>query len=242
MIVPRWEWRTFGTEFGEAERRIAAQPLERTRESDELYVLSRTRNASVKVRDELMDVKRLEKVDADGLELWRPVMKAPFPLPETMVREVMDDLGVVNVPLTRAEYTRDEFLEELVGPSPDVVAVKVHKQRSHYTIGGCMAELSEVRVGQLSRRTIGIESEDPDRVRETVRELGLESRPNVNVEHELESMIGFGARRFAVVDVGTNSVKFHIGGAPAERQMEFDRRPRRGDKARRGTGRGGTAG
>jgi exopolyphosphatase/guanosine-5'-triphosphate,3'-diphosphate pyrophosphatase len=173
-------------------------------------MLSRMNNASVKVRDGLMDVKRLEDVDAYGLERWRPVIKAPFPLPEATVRAVMDVLDVT-APLTRTEYTLDEFLEELVNPSPDLVAVEVHKRRSHYTIGGCMAEFSEVRVEQGSRRTIGIESEDPDRVRTVVRELGLDSRPNVNVPRELKTLLRFGVHRFAVLDVGTNSVKFHIG-------------------------------
>ena len=41
--------------------------------------------ASVKVRDGLMDVKRLEHVDDDGLEQWRPVMKAAFPLAQADV-------------------------------------------------------------------------------------------------------------------------------------------------------------
>ena len=58
-IVPRWEWRTFGDGFGEAEGRLASLSPERAQESDELYLLSRTSDASVKVRDGLMDVKRL---------------------------------------------------------------------------------------------------------------------------------------------------------------------------------------
>ena len=37
-------------------------------ESDELYVLSEETDASVKIRDGLMDVKQLEGVNGDGLE------------------------------------------------------------------------------------------------------------------------------------------------------------------------------
>ena len=241
-IIPRWEWRTFGERFGEAESRITARPRERTHESDELYLLSRMSGASVKVRDGLMDVKRLEEVSADGLERWRPVIKAAFPLPAATVRTVMDVLGPVTAPFTRAEYTLDELLEELVGPSPDLVVVKVHKRRSHYTIGDCMAELSEVRIAQGSRRTIEIESEDPDHVRAVVRELGLDSRPNVNLPRELKTLLGFDVRLFAVLDVGTSSVKFHIGEPPAGRIVAVDRRPGRGDEAGRGPRRGGPAG
>ena len=32
----------------------------------------------------------------------------------------------------------------------------------------------------------------------------------------LKALAGFGARRFAVIDVGTNSIKFHVG----ERQAD----------------------
>ena len=43
-----------------------------SQESDEIYLLSEESDASVKVRDGLMDVKQLEAVDDDGLEQWRP--------------------------------------------------------------------------------------------------------------------------------------------------------------------------
>ena len=45
----------------------------------------------------------------------------------------------------------------------------------------------------------------------TVRALGLEGRRNVSVPRGLGVLVGFGERRFAVIDVGTNSVKFHVG-------------------------------
>ena len=49
-------------------------------ESDELYLLSQESDASVKIRDDLLDVKGLEAVDGNGLEQWRPVLEGPFPL------------------------------------------------------------------------------------------------------------------------------------------------------------------
>src|SRR5204862_96763 len=67
-IVPRWEWRTFGESFGAAEGLLDLREAERVQESDELYLLSQESDASVKVRDGLIDVKRLEAVDGQGLE------------------------------------------------------------------------------------------------------------------------------------------------------------------------------
>ncbi len=44
-----------------------------------------------------------------------------------------------------------------------------------------------------------------------MRRLGLEGRPNVSYPRALKALAGFGAARRAVIDVGTNSVKFCIG-------------------------------
>jgi exopolyphosphatase/guanosine-5'-triphosphate,3'-diphosphate pyrophosphatase len=76
-VVPRWEWRTFD-DLRNAERYFAELRPERVEESDETYLLSRLSDASVKVRGGVLDVKRLERVNADRLERWRPVLKAPF--------------------------------------------------------------------------------------------------------------------------------------------------------------------
>ena len=70
----------FAGRFGAVERRLVSFGAGPARVSDELYVLGLRSEASVKVRDGVMDVKRLEGVDDHGLELWRPVMKAAFPL------------------------------------------------------------------------------------------------------------------------------------------------------------------
>ena len=213
-IVPRWEWRTFEP-FGAAENQLTALAAAPAAESDEVYVLALASDASVKVRDGLMDVKWLEHVDDDGLEQWRPVLKAPFPLARADVATVLDGLGVA-VDLERDEYTLDQLFAEVLGEREDVRTVGVHKQRARFTLGGCMAELSELTTGDGSSRTLAIESEEPDRVIAAVRELGFGARHNVSVPRKLKALTGFGARRYAVIDVGTNSVKFHIGERAAD--------------------------
>ncbi|HEX4719450.1 MAG TPA: hypothetical protein VH300_13020 [Thermoleophilaceae bacterium] len=210
-IVPRWEWRTFGDSFGAADDRFDALPPERIGEGDDVYLLSGVSEASVKVRDGLMDVKRLEQVRDDGLEQWRPVMKASFPLGGEEVNVVLEALGVEAPRLGGESYSLDDLL---IG-SPEILALKVHKRREHYTIGGCMAERTELRTENGSTRTVAVESEDPERVLAAVRELGLDSRRNVSVPRGLKALAGVGAPRYAVVDVGTNSIKFHIGGREA---------------------------
>lgn len=211
MTVPRWEWRTFGETFGEAEERLAGLEPTRVSESDELYIVSSRVEGSVKVRDGVLDVKRLEQVSDDGLEQWLPVAKAEFPVAAADVASLLSELGAAAPPLGRDAYQLDDLVDEVVTPSPDLLAIPVHKRRVHHTVGGCMAELTEVRTGALATRTIAVEDEDPARVRATVDELGLGSRPNVSFPRGLAALVGLGARRYAVVDVGTNSVKFHVG-------------------------------
>jgi exopolyphosphatase/guanosine-5'-triphosphate,3'-diphosphate pyrophosphatase len=213
-IVPRWEWRTFEP-FADAERRLAALAAAPAQVSDEVYVLAHASEASVKVRDGLLDVKHLERVDDDGLEQWRPVLKAAFPLARADVVGVLGRLGI-GVDPDRGEYTVDQLLAEVLRPRSDVRVIGVHKERARFTLGGCMAELSELRTDGGATRTLAIESEDPARVIAAVRELGLSARDNVSVPRKLGALAGFDGRRYAVIDVGTNSVKFHIGERAAD--------------------------
>src|SRR3954454_19532221 len=108
VIIPRWEWRTFGTGFGVAEERFRALEPTGVQESDELYLVSAT-DANVKVRDDLMDVKVLVETNADGLEQWRPIMKAEFPVGSADVRRIFDSLGRSAPSLARDSYSLDEF-------------------------------------------------------------------------------------------------------------------------------------
>src|SRR5262245_93403 len=122
-IVPRWEWRTFGEQFGNANARLAALEADNVRVSDEVYFLSTDSDASVKLRDGVMDVKQLQQVDAEGLELWLPVMKAAFPLSADDVASVMSTLGVTVAPLARDHYTLEAFESELVRASEELPVV-----------------------------------------------------------------------------------------------------------------------
>ena len=213
-IVPRWEWRIFGESFGPAEGVFDSLEPESVGESDELYVLSRGSDASVKVREGLMDVKRRLAVDDEGLEQWMPVLKSPFPLRAADIRFILDTLRVPVPPLERDAYPRDEIAGELAGSG--LLAIDVHKRRERYTIGGCMAERTEMRIATGSTRTIAVESEDPERVSAVVRELGLGDRRVTCVARGLKALAGFGAPRLAVIDVGTNSVKFLVAEQDAD--------------------------
>ncbi len=189
---------------------LEALPVEQVIASDELYLLSAWGVDVVKVRDDLMDVKHRHQVSDDGLELWSPVMKAGFPLSQSEVDTVVAALGVDRPIAIPEPVTLEALLAEVIDRDTVLRAVEVHKQRARYRIGGCAAELTTVRTPRATTRTIAVESEDPAAVVSVLRELGLAARANVDFARGLKLLDRFGAERFAVVDVGTNSVKFHV--------------------------------
>ncbi len=188
-IIPRWEWRTFGESFGEAEAKYAAFTPTDIQESDELYFLSPASDQNVKVRFDLMDIKTLVEVNADGLEQWKPVMKAKFPLAADEVKKVLAALDVNPPSLERAEYTLDQFVSELAVPA-GLRAVQVHKRRVRYKVNGCTSELTDVVADGHKTRTVALELEDAARVISTVRELGLDRFPNISYPRGLKQLLG----------------------------------------------------
>jgi exopolyphosphatase / guanosine-5'-triphosphate,3'-diphosphate pyrophosphatase len=215
-IVPRWEWRTFGQDFGEAEKRFAALATEKVQKSEEIYLVAAGSESNVKVRDQLLDIKIREHVDANGLEQWRPVMKSPFPLSAAAISSVKSALGLPAVATDRDNLSLEQLLEWFALPSSPIRIVNVSKVRARYHVGGCVSELTEVLANGKKVRTVAIEDADAAKVIAAVRAMGLDHFPNTSYPSGLKQVIGLAntgtsAPRQAVIDVGTNSVKFHVG-------------------------------
>jgi exopolyphosphatase / guanosine-5'-triphosphate,3'-diphosphate pyrophosphatase len=215
-VTARWEWRAFGDAVADAARRLAAIEPEATEESDEVYVLSDHGGDTVKVRDHKLDVKQLLEVDEHGLEKWTPALKVELPVPKADVAEALAGANASAPELDRETYTLEQLRDEVVGPSEDLITADVHKTRRRYTIDGAQAELTHVRADGRETETVAVESEDPAQVLAALRALGLGSVPNVSYPRGLTALLGFGAHRYAVLDVGTNSVKFHLGERAAD--------------------------
>ena len=71
-----------------------------------------------------------------------------------------------------------------------------------------------------------------------VRSLGLASRANVCMARGLKTLVGFGTKRYAAIDVGTNSVKLHVGERHADGTWSTVADRADGDPPRRGPRRG----
>jgi exopolyphosphatase/guanosine-5'-triphosphate,3'-diphosphate pyrophosphatase len=208
-VTPRWEWRTFGRAVPAADAVFATVEPSPPAESDETYFLTDS-GANVKIRDGLVDIKLLREVDQDGLERWEPVLKRPFPLSSDDLATVLDALGIKGPADRSGDVSRPE-LESIVERDPRSRTVAVHKRRVRYTIGGCMAERSEIEADGRSTLTIAVESTDAAAVVAAVDALGLARYLNTSYAAGLARLLDDELSRYGVIDVGTNSIKFHVG-------------------------------
>ena len=86
-------------------------------------------------------------------------------------------------------------------------------------VGGCTSEVTEIAVGGKSTRTIAIESENASAVTAAVASVGLACYLNTSYPRGLRALLESTPERYAVIDVGTNSVKFHIAERDADGKM-----------------------
>jgi hypothetical protein len=188
-IIPRWEWRTFGESFGEAEDIIKTNSA-KVRESSEIYILSEMSNDNTKVRDELMDIKYLVQVNDDKLEQWNPLLKASFPISVESLRQVIKSWKVEIPAGSVKEMTYEEFIEGLVKTHPNLRAVDVFKERHGYIINECIVEIANLKFNGKPIRTVAVEQEDPVKVMETVKMLKLDKFENINYLRALKNSVG----------------------------------------------------
>ena len=176
-IIPRWEWRTFARAI-ETRIDLAALPPTRQVESSEVYFASTTSRQNTKIRDEKIDIKTLQQVDDDGVELWMPVLKASFPLSADQLAEVYRALNL-GAPPAAGECSHDALLH-MIDEDPRTWAVFVDKVRSMYDVEGCIVESSEVIFNGETFQTVAAEDPDPVKVRSTVERLGLSGQDNIS--------------------------------------------------------------
>ena len=213
-IVPRWEWRRSARGSGPAEARLAALEPDASRQRRDLRSCAR-REASLKVRDgchgrQAARARRRRRPRAVAAGRRRPT----FPLRVDGRREAMAALGA-QVPPPRAPSTRSSSSStSWSGRARSCWRSRCTSTACTTRSDGCMVELTEVRTDHGTARRSRSSPRTRTRVVATVLALGLDRAPNVSLPRELKTLAGFDAHRFAVIDVGTNSVKFHLGERP----------------------------
>jgi len=187
-IVPRWEWRLFAKQI---DVRIDLEAFEKTRHavSSETYLVSAASTANPKIRDGMMDIKTLERVNDAGLEQWKPAMKARFPLTRDQVITVHGALGRACPDLDQTAYPLEEFLA-LIRADERIRAVHVEKSRDQYDIEGCTVELCEATFDGDSYKTAAAENASQELVVRTVEMLGLQNDENMSYVRFIKKIKG----------------------------------------------------
>lgn len=191
-VKPRFEFRTFARNLGNIERNMRAlAPLEKIRESSEIYIMSAGNNENnTKVRDKLMDIKVFVQ-ELQGLEQWNPRMKGEFPMATQMIREeVFPAFGVTVPDFKRDIYTLEEYISEIIKPHSDLAAVHVFKRRYAFTINECIAEIGDVFINGARVVTANLESVDVEAILEGMKMTGLDQYENINYLRAIKSVIG----------------------------------------------------
>lgn len=189
-VVPRWEWRAFERSFavppsGDVTERVDA-PVER----DETYLLSLLSPHTVKIRDGRLDIKRLERSEAHGLELWRPVLKGAFPVHTGALATACAAWGIPGPAGDTPAHSLADLVQNLVVPHRHLRIVTLTKRRLPITVAGCRGERARITVGGHHWNTVAFEDADPGRVLAALAELKLDPAAHENFPRALKRILG----------------------------------------------------
>jgi len=195
-ITPRAEFRVFGQGIiDEVRPRMwngrTVLSLARTMPA-ETYVLSRrTRDANIKVRDGLLDIKVKTGETPEGYEIFQPSGKFPFPVTHDQLAAIAGHLRVaLPEPLASASsVTLHEFLA-MARSHTNLVPVAVEKMRWGFTIDGVTCEYAQVWFNGAMVESACVESEDYAAMRDVIEGLGLSARSNVSYTKAAAAVVG----------------------------------------------------
>lgn len=192
---PRFEFRSFGQNFDEIWKRMArfSVPIPEKvweRYSEEIYIISATNDVkNTKIRDGKMDIKTFVQ-EVDGLEQWNPLMKGEFPMPVSVLAEEVFPAFQVEMPkLDKETYTFDEFLQ-LVRIHPELLAVRVSKQRFGYMVNNTICEYAVVLINGARVVTINSESTEIADILKTIQDIGATGIENINYLQAIKRITG----------------------------------------------------
>jgi hypothetical protein len=192
---PRFEFRSFGQNFENANKRMArfSVPIPEKvweRHSDEIYILSRKNDINnTKIRDGKMDIKTFVQ-SVDGLEQWNPLMKGEFPISKTVLQQEVFPAFMVEMPkIEKDTVSYDEFIQ-MIDAHPDLQAVRVHKQRFGYMVNNTICETGSVLINGARVETINSESTEIEDIKKTIKDVGLEGVENINYLQAIKRVTG----------------------------------------------------
>jgi hypothetical protein len=185
---PRYEYRVWAEtlEAVRSELQRLAVTLG-TEPSEETYLLSAaTDNCNTKIRRGLMDIKVLLATE-QGLELWKPVLQAEFPLDRSLISgQIFHYLELPLPYLEWPKYSLGEFLAEVIQAHPQIRVATILKNRTRFQLHECLAEFTSVTLGQVTCQTVAVESTNPALALRFIRHLKIADMPNTSYVRQLK--------------------------------------------------------
>lgn len=177
--APRYEFRTFGSKLDRFAGVLSGSAEEEQVEFfSDIYLVSRlTLDVNVKVRDNTLELKKLE-ARRGMLERWNVIFKCDLPVNgENLKDQVFPELGVdIDIP-DGAELRRDGICElARINPSLDVAVL--HKERTRYWFASAMAEHVRIGIEDALVRSAAVESAMPEAVEALIARFGLSQHRN----------------------------------------------------------------
>ena len=191
-ITPRYEFRVWAETLGDLRthlQRLAAPGPTET--STETYLISvATDRCNAKIRGSLVDIKILIATDR-GLEQWKPVLKAGFPLESSVIAtQIFPGLELEAPRLFKVRYRMDEFLDQVIRAQPRIAIVPVSKTRLQFTLNACQAEFTSATINDVAQETVAVESANPDAVLQLIRQLKIDGAANTSYIRQIKQLIG----------------------------------------------------
>ena len=193
-LLPRFEYRVWADTLEDVRnnlQRLATAP--RTETSEETYLISSTTDkCNAKIRGGRFSIKARLAME-QGLELWKPVLEAEFPLDSSLiVAQIFPGLELRAPDLHRPRYSIDEFVREVIRAQPQIAIVTTVKRRARFRLDECLAEFTSVTIGKVARDTVAVESIDPDPVLRLIHQLQIAGMPNTSYIRLLKQILGDG--------------------------------------------------
>lgn len=188
----QWEWRTFDYQpqrwswlLHHVELTPSPEP------SSEVFLMTPETADDIRLTRGHLEVKRLVRTSASGLEAWRPVLSETFPLYPATVFELCDSWGV-SCPVMLPEMpTSTAFLSWLGRTLPSVRIIAARKVTRRFRVLGCDGEWVTLQSGENRLETLSLAHHDPAVIQGAMLELRLMGAPNINYTKGLKRFLGW---------------------------------------------------
>lgn len=190
LVLPRWEWRTFAPSLARVREQVSGVTIAPLEARSETYLLCLRSSHSAKLRSNGFQLKWRKQLDPEGLELWDPILKSPFPVTPSFVACIFEAWGFSNLSLPEGDLERGPFLAALRELVPTLRCVDVVKQHECFLLDGAACKFTRFAGLGTELESFCIEHEDPEILKPVLRRLGLDTHENINVPKGLKRALG----------------------------------------------------